>query len=687
MAKQTHAAPVVYRNPKTTQKSIPIEEVYADGMMKHGRVYSCAYAIDDTNYTATSEENQADILLKYEEIIKSVASDVEMKVVVINRLEDEDKLHQAIDLKMQGDSKDPLREELNEINWERAIKGDNHIHRDRILVLSGVHDSKDHAAIWFSRMQDNLFRDFNALGTKAKRQNADDRLETLSRFLRPGALWERQDVDEMKLSAKEKKKLKKQNPANNKRMWADKIAPDGIEFHPGGSYFRIDDRYGRALMIRDFPTNMDDTLISDIMNMPREMIVTADYVAMAKDQALKIINRHKDKVEGDIRKRTVNSGKEGNWNAAIPRHLEEERETCDYMFDIINKEDQRLVLAQVVIIHMADSLEQLDLDTNTIQSTGKGKGADIGILRFRQEYGLNTALPYGLELVGQRRIISSENASFIVPFRTKEIFEPGGIVYGCNEISRNLIMMDRMRYKNGNGFIVGDAGGGKSVLAKSEMYSVYLATNDDMIILDPDGEYSRVVEWLNGQVIHISAESKQHINLMDISRDFDAGDDAVTLKCGVVSGAADLMMRGMMNGAQRSVLDRCVYAVLSRHQQTPGSPAPTLRTLYEELMQQPEAAAHEVALAMEIYTTGSLNTFAQPTNVNIDNRIVCFDIKDLSPQMRDLGMMVVLDEIDRRVARNRNAGIHTWVWCDEIWTLLNYPQTQEYLWGVRSEAA
>lgn len=682
--RQNATTQMVYKAPKTTQKTIPIEEVYADGMMKHGSVYSVAFSVADTNYTATSDENQADILLGYEEIIKSIASDVEMKVVLMNRIEKDDHMRDKITIPLRGDDKDPLRIELNEINYQRATAGDNNISRERFLVLSSAHQSKEHAATWFRRLRENLFRDINSLGTTAHQLDADERLETLSHFFRPHVDYEDHKITNIadKEGNRKKRELKKKRSKAGKLDFSDRIAPDSIEFPADGSYFKIDGRFGRVLMVRDFPTNMDDTLFSDLLDMPREMIVTADYVAMDKDEALRIINRHKDTVEGDIRKRTMSAGKEGNWNASIPRHLEEERETCNYMFDILNKEDQRLIMGQVVIVHMAETKEQLDLDTVTIQSTGKGKGIDIGILRHRQERGLNTALPYGLECVNQRRIISSENASFLIPFRTKEIFEPNGIVYGMNEISKNLIMMNRMNYKNGNGFIVGDAGGGKSVLAKSEMYAVYLTTDDDMIILDPDGEYSRVVEWLGGQVIHISAESPDHINMMDISRDFDAGDDAITLKCGVISGAADLMMRGEMTGAQRSVTDRCVYRVLSKYQASQGTlPPPTLLTLYDELVAQEEDAAYDVALAMELFTKGSLNTFAQPTNVNINNRVICFDIKDLSSQMRELGMMVVLDEIDRRVARNRIVGKHTWIWCDEIWTLLNFPQTEEYLWG------
>ena len=659
----TTSSEKVFRCPKSVQKSIPIEEIYEDGIFKHKKEYSACFEIPDIDYTATSEENQAGIILQYEEMIKAIAADVNMKVVLMNRKINEKQLKKNICLQMKNEESDRLRNELNEINENRALAGDNQIVRERYIVLSGEHQSKEAARLWFKQVQESLMEQITNLDTTCHQLDAEDRLRVLHHFFRPDA------GDRFRFDFKE---MRRSGAAVQ-----DYIAPDGMVFPFEGSYFKIDDRYGRALMVRDFPALMDDTLLSGIMNLQKEMVVAADFVAMPKEVALRTINTHQDNIEDDINRRTQNAGRDGNWNARVPRHLQEERDTCEYLFDCLNDEDQRLILAQVVIVHMADSKEQLDLDTAAIQTIAQGKSCEIGILRHRQERGLNTALPYGLEYVSQRRIISSENAAFLEPFRTKEIFEPGGIVYGTNEISKNLILLNRMAYKNGNAFIVGDSGGGKGVLAKSEIEAVHLGTNDDMIVLDPDGEYRKVVEWLGGQTIRISSTSKDHINVMDLSRDFEQKDDPVTLKCLFISGMIDLMMRGIMTGPQRSITDRCVRNVLNRHTKRPA----TLETLYEELKKQKEDAAHDVALAMEIYATGSLNTFAQPTNVDISNRFICFDIKDLSPVMRDMGMMVVLDEIDRRVARNRKLGKHTWVWCDEIWTLLDFPQTEEYLWG------
>ena len=599
-------------------------------------------------------------MLRYEELIKSMATDVDMKVVLENR---ETKSAAGTIPEGPPDGLEGIRRVLSDIVAERRASGDAALSRVRTVVLTRRFARERDAQQFFARAGDTLEIGARQMDAAAERMTAEERVRALRHFFRP-------HMDGRSLP----------ETASWRRIhaWAaDAICPDSLVIEP--SHIELDGRYARALYVRDFPARMDDTLIADIMELPREMLVTADYCAKSKEEAMRILNRHKDRVEADIRKRTVTSGREGNWNASIPRHLEEEREALDRFFTCISTQDQRIVMTQITIVHMAESLDELNQDTDAIRAAGTAKGADIGVLRYRQEQGMLTALPIGADHVRQRRMLSSENTSFFIPFRTKEILEPGGIVYGVNEISNNLVAANRMEHKNGNGFIVGDAGGGKSLLAKYELMCAAVQTSDDLIVLDPDGEYGRIVRWLGGEVVRVAADSRDAINMMDMPDELDAGDDPIALKCGFVSGAADIMMRGAMTAAGRSVTDRCVRAVLLRSYESGGRP--TLADVYAELLAQREPAAAEVALAMEIYATGSLNVFSRQTSADIQGRLVCFDIRDLGAHMRDLGMMVVLDAIDRRVAANRRRGRHTWIWCDEIWSLLKYPQTEEYMWG------
>lgn len=590
------------------QDILPISELHEDGLMRCGADWSVCYELGDTNYEATSEVNQAQIMLRYEELIKSMACDVDMKVVMENRALGDRAVRDAVTVPVCGDSLDVMRRELTAIGWQRAHKGAQAMRRMRCVTLTRSFARRRDTEGFFARAGDTLTAGVKAIGAAARRLTGKERLWQLRHFFRP-------QMDEWSIADFA-------SVAAHCGRVTDAVFPDSLVLHPG--YVEMDGRFARTLILRDYPGRMDDTLLADMMDMPRELLCAVDYSAKGKEEALRILNRHKDKVEADIRKRTVTSGREGNWNASIPRHLEEEREALAQFFECISQQDQRIVMAQVLLTHIADSLSELNQDTAAIRAAAAAKGADMAVLMHRQEQGLATVLPAGPDMVGQRRMISSENASFFIPFRTKEIFEPGGIVYGVNEISQNLVMTNRMHYKNGNGFIVGDAGGGKSVLAKYEMMSVMLTTNDDLIVLDPDGEYGRIVRWLGGEVVRLAADSPDTINLMDLPDALVPGDDPVTLKCALISGAADLMMRGAMNGAERSVVDRCVRSVLMHHAALGGRP-PVLADVYECLRAQPEPAARDVALAMEIYAKGSLSVFSRPTSVNVSGRLICFD--------------------------------------------------------------
>lgn len=661
------------KNRKTVQKSIPISAVYEDGVFRCGKEYSIAFEIGDINYAATSEINQAGIILNYEALIKAISSEDNLKIVLINRLINEKKLAEYINIPLCGDKYDSLKSELNYINADRALRGSNKIVRNIYAVLSSKFPSYSAALPWIKRERVDFASRVKNIGAACKHMTATDRLKVLHHFFKP----DMDDYFNENLFSEVQK---------SGETVMDYIAPEGMEFPAAGTYFKIDDRYGRALMIRDFPAQMDDTVLTDLMSLSKEMIVTVDYVTIDKNEAIRIVNRRKDAVEADIAKRTKNAGRESNWNMAVPQHLQEERENCDYLFNCINEQDQKLVMTQVTILHMADTLEELNADTSTIKGVAAAKSCEIGNLRYRQERGLDTALPYGLELVNQRRLITSENGAFLQPFRTKEIFEKGGLVYGVNEISHNLIVINRKSYDNGNAFAFGIPGSGKTFFIKTEIEALRLIyPNDEIIILDPDGEYRPLVDALGGQFIRISATSEDHINIMDLGRDYDSKDDPITLKCLFIDGLVDIMMRGTMTAAQRSVTGRCVGNVLGRwaavKNKLTGN-VPTLKTLYDELKAQKEPEAQEVALALEMYAIGKLDVFAHPTNINIQNKLICFDIKDLSAQMHELGMLVVIDEIDRRVARNRKRGINTWLYFDEIWSLLNYGKTADYLWGA-----
>lgn len=665
MQKQALSKPV-YRLPRSTRRSIPIKRIHHNGIFEHNGEFSICCECADTNYAATSEEYQAGVLMGYENAIKSTGQDANMKLVLVNRLVDEAALEQDIFMAKKQDGFDGARREMNHMNKTRALAASNRLIKERYIVLSGRRKTAEAARPWFDRLEQDMAKALTKVGSNCRRVAALDRLRILHRFFRP------RDYMNFHLT-EDRLRGRGEDPVSH-------ILPDGMAFYD--TYMKMDGWYARALVLRDFPALLDDTLIADLTALPKELLVTLDFLVKPKDEGMRLINRYKDGVEHDIGNLTRKAGKEGNWNVDIPLHLREQREACNELYDCINNQDQRVTMIQMTILHTAASREELDADTAAIQSIGNSKSCQIGVLRYRQERALNTALPYGLDFIGAKHMMTSENAAVLVPFSTKELYEKGGFVYGTNEISRRLVVLNRKEYQNGGAFVVGVPGAGKSMLVKEELMNVFLKTRDDMILLDPDGEYRRVVERLHGQLVRVSATSSDHINVMDLSEDFTGEDDPVIIKCEFISGLIGLMMKGAMDGKAQSVTDRCVARVLGfwasagrkmRRQDV------TLKTLYEELLRQKDPEAREVALSMEIFAKGSLSAFSSPTNVDLNNRLVCFDVKDLSKQLRGVGMMVVLDAIDRRVARNRKEGRNTWVWCDEIWTLMRYQLTERYL--------
>ena len=361
--------------------------------------------------------------------------------------------------------------------------------------------------------------------------------------------------------------------------------------------------------MRDFPAQMDDSLLTDMINLNKEMVVSVSMITMDKGEALRLVHRRKDAVEADIGKRTRSASRDGNWNAVVPQHLQDERANCEYLFDCINEQDERLVMAQVSLVHIADSIEELNTDTQNIKTIATTKSCELSQLRYRQERGLNATLPFDLEYINQRRILSSENCAFLMPFQTKELFDTGGVVYGTNEVSNNLIVINRKGYKNGNAFVFGVPGSGKSLTIKAELENVFFRhPDDDIIVLDPDGEYRPLIDGLGGQLIQISATSEHHINVMDVG-DYDRADNPITVKTLFIDALIDIIMRGGLTAAHKSVTGRCVGKILSPLMQLKSRfthEVPTLKTLYEELKKQDEPAAKEVALALELYTEGAL---------------------------------------------------------------------------------
>ena len=376
----------------------------------------------------------------------------------------------------------------------------------------------------------------------------------------------------------------------------------------------------------------------------------------------------------------------------VPYDLEQQRKETREMLDDLTTRDQRMMFAVVTLVHLADSKEELDSDTDALQSIARKHLCQLSTLSWQQADGLATVLPLGLRRIDALRTLTTEALAVLMPFKAQEVRDRGGVYYGQNVISKNLIIANRKELLNGNGFVLGVSGSGKSFMAKQEMVGVTLADNgrngerlpDDIIVIDPEAEYRPLIEGLGGEVISISATSPNHINAMDMEQGYGDGENPIVLKSEfLLSLCEQLVGSGKLSAKEKSIIDRCTAQCYREYIRGgyQGS-VPTLQDFYAELLRQPEAEARDVALAIELFTEGSLNTFAKPTNVDTSSRILCYDIRDLGKQLQPVGMLVVLDSVFNRIIRNRKLGKNTWVYIDEIYLLFQHEYSANFLFTL-----
>ena len=381
------------------------------------------------------------------------------------------------------------------------------------------------------------------------------------------------------------------------------------------------------------------------------------------------------RVESDITRWQTRQNNNNNFSAEIPYEFRQMREVVAEYQDDITLNDQRIMLTTTTIIHMADTLEQLNADTEALQATAGGFGCTLSVLKYQQDIGLDTVLPYGLRSVVQQRTLLTKSASILTPFSAQEIQQTGGICYGNNAVSGNMILANRATLLNGNGIRLGVSGAGKSFSAKQELIQLLLSTQDDILILDPEGEFTPMVGAFNGAMIDVSGSSSVRINALDMEKGYaDDGKDPLPDKSEFVLSLFEQIMGNDLKAQHRSIIDRCIQNVYKPYIGSgyQGDP-PTLTALQHELLRQEEEEAKELALSAELFITGSLGIFSQKTNVEQDNRLTSYNILDLGEQLLPLGMLVILESIYNRVIQNWRAGRRTWVFVDEFSIFFRYP--------------
>ena len=655
--------------PKYVQDVIPVNRIYKDGIFLVGKnKYSKCYRFTDINYLVASKNDKEEMFLEYSELLNSFDVGATTKITIVNRKINKVDFEKNILLPKCDDNLDIYRDEYNKMLLDKII-GSNSITQEKFITISINKNNIEEARAYFNRASVELTNHFARLGSKCIELDVNDRLKLFYDFYRMGE----ENIFNFDL-------IKTMQKGHS---FKDYICPDNFEWE--NDYFKIGNRYGRVLFLKEYATYIKDTMVAELTDLNRSLMMSIDVIPVSMDEAVKEVENRRLGVETNITNWQRKQNANNNYSAVIPYDLEQQRiESKEFLDDLITR-DQRMFLSVLTFVHTADSKEQLDSDTESILTTARKHLCQLSILKWQQMDGMNTSLPYGVRKIDILRTLTTESLAVFMPFRVQEINHENGIYYGQNVISKNMIIANRGQLLNGNSFILGVSGSGKSFMSKSEIVSLFLSDSKaDIIIIDPEREYSSLVKALGGEVIQISATSNNHLNAMELNSEYGDGANPVILKSEfILSLCEQLIGTNNLGAKQKSIIDRCTSNVYRHYQQGnyQGTP-PTLQDFREELLRQNEIEAKEIALAIELFTNGSLNTFAKPTNVDSNNRLICYDILEIGKQLQPIGMLVVLDNILNRITRNRATGRKTHVFIDEIYLLFQHEYSANFLFTL-----
>ena len=657
-----------FKIPKSVQDAIPIRSVYSDGIFQFGSKYSKTIRFSDINYAIASKEDKTQMFLGYSELLNALDTGATTKITIHNKHVNRKRFEETILLPQRDDGLEDYRREYNAMLMSKATGASSSVEQERYITVSVHKKDIEEARTFFARVTHEITTRLSHLDSHSEELGVTERLRVLHDFYCPG--------QEAEFSFELKDAMKKGH------SFRDSICPDSLEFKK--DHFVMGSKYGRVLFLKEYASYIKDSMINELTSLNRNLMLSIDVIPVPTDEAVKEMQNRLLGVETNVTNWQRRQNSNNNFSAIVPYDLEQQRNEVREMLDDLTTRDQRMLFAVVTLVHLADSKEQLDSDTETLQSIARKHLCTLGTLNYQQADGLNTALPLGLRRIDALRTLTTEALAVLMPFKAQEIHHKHGVYYGQNTISQNLILADRRELLNANGFIFGVSGSGKSFTAKQEIVSLALSTKDDIIVIDPEAEYRPLIEGLGGQVINISATSPNHINALDMTEGYGDGENPVVLKSEfLLSLCEQLVGSGKLGAKEKSLIDRCTASVYRYYLQgNYQGQLPTLQDFHAELLKQPEEEARDVALAIELFTEGSLNTFAKPTNVDTNARILCYDIRDLGKQLQPIGMLVVLDSIFNRVIRNRALGRRTWIYIDEIYLLFQHEYSANFLFTL-----
>ena len=641
------------------QQTIPAERIFENGMFGFkGKQYSATWQLQDIDYASASDEAQEEIFLGYSEILNALdGKQGSYKLTLFNRNINRFKTDYVLLPEDVGDGFDHLRSEYNNMRRHNRAKA-NGMMQEKYLTVTTEKQTPELAEQFFDRFGVDFSRRLQKLKSGIRRITANERLALLHDFYRCGKeSYFRYDAA---------------SASRRKSRFQDYICPDFLQFHHFD--FDINQKFGRVLFMRDWGQSLHDNTLTRLMELKTNMMLSVDIIPMTPEEIKKFLDDAEMNVESNIDRWSQRPGAERRRYAILPSSMKMERQIVSDYIDDVKTRGQKVFLCNLTIVVLADTMDLLDEYTESLIETGYECGCQIQPLGFQQLPGLQTVLPYGPRFISNLRDATTESTAVLLPFSSLTINHKSGIPYGVHADTKQEMMIDRRLLVNGNEWIVGVSGSGKSMFAKIISIMEALLTNGDIIFLDPHGEFTVITQELGGQIVRLGSGSSDRINPLDpYDSDYTDAEQKPQNKTNLLVTLFRSILGVDFTKEMESIVDRCRRLVYSGYPQDPYALPPTLEDFFGVVCQQPEPAAARLKLLIEPYIMGSFNAFSGQTNVDLSARIICYDLSELDSTLWDGGMAVIMDSIWNRLYRNKQRQIPTYIKIDEVARFLTNP--------------